>query len=98
MYPFGHVLWITLLALRTNTMISLEQLREVEPALKDMFDKEVERIRDLLYAQAKMALECFLEEKTGTKQEVHVPDFSFDSRERDALKRCQEIMDLKKKK
>ncbi len=78
-------------------MISLEKLREIEPALKDMPDKELDHIRDLLYAHAKLALECFFEDKTGAKREVHIPDFSFDSRERAALKRCEEIMALKKK-
>lgn len=47
-------------------MISLEKLREVEPALKTVSDQELERIRDILYAHAEMALESFIEAKTGS--------------------------------
>jgi len=75
-------------------MISLEQIRELEPSLQDAPDEEVARIRELTYSLVQLALECFLEKKTGVKQEVQVPsayDFLFDSEERKALKRCAEI-------
>ena len=75
-------------------MISIEELRKIEPELQELPDAEVEHIRDLLYDQAKLALECFLQDKTGKKHEVHIPspsDFIFDSMERAAFKRSQEI-------
>lgn len=51
-------------------MITLKQLRELEPSLKDLPDEEVYRIRELLYDQATLALECFLETKTGKSIEL----------------------------
>jgi hypothetical protein len=46
-------------------MITLEQLRKLEPSLKDLPDDEVFRIRELIYDHAELALSCFLETKTG---------------------------------
>ncbi len=44
-------------------MLSFEELRKVDPALKDVSDDELWEIRDLLYQQAQLALQCFLESK-----------------------------------
>ena len=49
-------------------MISLEELRELEPGLKDMSDAEVTKIRILLYSQAQLALKCFIDSKTSKKE------------------------------
>jgi hypothetical protein len=73
-------------------MISFEELRKVDPALRDVSDEELERIRDLLYAQARLALGCWFEEKKGFQKiplgcslsEVEMPE----------LKQCK----LKKRK
>lgn len=54
-------------------MISLEEMRGLEPALKNAPDKDVEVIRNLLYAHAQLALECFIEEKNGSKMSSLVP-------------------------
>ena len=81
-------------------MLSIEQIRELEPTLRDAPDEDIESIRESIYAHAQLALECFLEEKTGEKHEVPTPsvsDFMYEAKERAALKRCKEIMDLKKK-
>lgn len=49
-------------------MISFEELKKVEPAFKKISDKKLEEIRNLLYAQAQLALECFLENKADSKK------------------------------
>ncbi len=50
--------------------MTLKQLRELEPSLKDLPDHEVFRIRQLLYDHAMLALSCFLETKTGKSIEL----------------------------
>ncbi|MCC7160618.1 hypothetical protein IT399_02780 [Candidatus Nomurabacteria bacterium] len=47
-------------------MISLERLKEIEPKLKDKSDEELVKIRDLLYGLAKLSLESYLEDKSGS--------------------------------
>ncbi len=49
-------------------MISLEELRALEPKLKDTSDKELLEIRRLLYAQAELALECYWKMKKDKKK------------------------------
>jgi hypothetical protein len=44
-------------------MISLEEMREIEPSLKDKSDKEVEEIRRLLYELGNLALDRFFDSK-----------------------------------
>lgn len=48
-------------------MLSFERLRKVEPALQKIPDVQLERIRHLLYLEAQLALECFLEQDAGSK-------------------------------
>ncbi len=48
-------------------MISIEKLREAEPAFNNITDEEVERIRELLYKFAKLALEIYIENREGSK-------------------------------
>ena len=51
-------------------MMTIEQLRELEPSLKDLPDNEVFRIRQLIYDHAELALSCFLKTKTGKSIEL----------------------------
>jgi hypothetical protein len=53
-------------------MISLEKLREIEPALEKVSDEELTVIRNLLYAQGQLAFECWLESQSGSKYPVGV--------------------------
>lgn len=56
-------------------MISLEKLREIEPALEKVSDEELIIIRDLLYAQGQLAFEMWLEEQesqSGSKNPLGV--------------------------
>ncbi len=53
-------------------MITLKQLREIEPLLEKVSDEELTIIRDLLYKQGQLAFECWLEEQTGSKNPVRV--------------------------
>lgn len=46
-------------------MISLEKLREIEPALEKVSDEELIVIRNLLYAQGQLAFEMWLEGQRG---------------------------------
>jgi hypothetical protein len=48
-------------------MITLEKLREIEPALEKLSDEELIVIRNLLYAQGQLAFEMWLESQTGSK-------------------------------
>ncbi len=54
-------------------MISIEQMREIEPTLKNAPDEDVEVIRNLIYTHAQLALDCFIEEKNGSKMSPLVP-------------------------
>lgn len=47
-------------------MLSIEKLRQIEPALAELPDEEVEVIRDALYDAAGMAYELW-REKSGSK-------------------------------
>lgn len=56
-------------------MISLEKLREIEPALEKLSDEELIVIRNLLYAQGQLAFEMWLEEQqsqSGSKYPLGV--------------------------
>ena len=48
-------------------MLSLEKLREIEPELKDISEKELEKIRDQLYSLANLALETYFDDKEKNK-------------------------------
>lgn len=47
--------------------LSLEELRETEPSMKDIPDKELGEIRDIIYQQAELSLEYYLEHEKGIK-------------------------------
>ena len=53
-------------------MISLEELKRIEPALMNKSDEELTKIRNLLYGQAQLAFECFLEDKCGSNNPLGV--------------------------
>ena len=53
-------------------MITLDELRQIEPALKNTSDEELTKIRNLLYGQAQLAIECWLEDKSGSKNPPRV--------------------------
>lgn len=48
-------------------MISLEKLKQIEPALVDIPDEQLLKIRRLLYQYAIFVLEEYLEKTTGSK-------------------------------
>ena len=48
-------------------MITIEELKKLEPELVDKSDEEVTIIRNLLYQAANIALENFIEDKSGSK-------------------------------
>ncbi len=48
-------------------MISLEQCRKIDPKLSRLSDEELTRVRDLLYEFGFLALETFMEDKSGSK-------------------------------
>jgi len=47
-------------------MISLEQCREVDPKLVKLSDEELTRVRDLLYEFGFLAMETYIENKSGS--------------------------------
>jgi hypothetical protein len=49
-------------------MISIEQIRESDPALKDLPEEELIRAREVLYGLAQLAIECYLDDKSKTKE------------------------------
>ena len=51
-------------------MITIEELKKLEPALVDKSDEEITVIRNLLYQGANLALENFFEDKSGSKNPV----------------------------
>ena len=53
-------------------MISLEELKRIEPALENKSDEELTVIRNLLYGQAQLAIECFIEDKCGSNNPLGV--------------------------
>jgi hypothetical protein len=55
-------------------MISLEELREIEPGFKGMSDKEMEEIRDLLYAQGQLIFDCWMEDEAIAKKKLNGGD------------------------
>jgi len=53
-------------------MISLEELRRIDPTLEKISDDELIIIRNYLYAQGQLAFECWLEKQSGSKYPVRV--------------------------
>lgn len=51
-------------------MLSIEQCRKVDPAIKDLPDEEVARLRDALYGFGQLAFEVWQSEKFGSKNPV----------------------------
>lgn len=53
-------------------MISLERLREIDPRFREVTDEELIKIRYSLYILGQLALESFIEKKTGSKYPIRV--------------------------
>ncbi len=53
-------------------MISLEELRRIDPRLKNVPDEKLIKIRHSLYSLAQLGIESYLEKKTGSKYPVRV--------------------------
>lgn len=53
-------------------MLSLEQIRKIDPALADIPDAELEQIRDAYYAAAQLAFDVRAERKSGSKNPVRL--------------------------
>ena len=54
-------------------MINIEELKRIDPKLQGKSDKEIIEIRNLLYGLAKLTLETYFEEKSGSKLPVFPP-------------------------
>lgn len=48
-------------------MISLEQCRKIDPKLDNLSDEKLTHIRDLLYEFGYLAMETYIEDKSGSK-------------------------------
>lgn len=48
-------------------MITLQQARRIAPELNHLSDRELQRILDLLYALADLAIDTYLAEQPGSK-------------------------------
>ncbi len=48
-------------------MISLEELKKIDPALQKYSDKELLKIRALLYSAGQLAIESYVASKSGSK-------------------------------
>lgn len=53
-------------------MISLNELRKIDPRLEKIPDEELIKIRHSLYSLGQLALEAFIEQKTGSKLPLRV--------------------------
>lgn len=53
-------------------MISLEELRKTDSRLEDISDEELIKVRHSLYSLGQLALETFMESKTGSKYPIRV--------------------------
>ena len=53
-------------------MISLKEFREIDPRFNEVTDKELIKIRHSLYILGQLALESFIESKTGSKYPLRV--------------------------
>ncbi len=53
-------------------MISLEEFRNTDPRFNEVTDEELIKIRYSLYILAQLALESFVESKTGSKNPLRV--------------------------
>ena len=53
-------------------MITFDELKRIEPALREKSDEELTVIRNLLYGQAQLAIESFIEDKSGSKNPLRV--------------------------
>jgi len=42
-------------------MLSIDELKKIEPALQDLSDEEITDIRARLYALAELALDCWVD-------------------------------------
>ena len=47
-------------------MISLDELKKIDPKLSKYSDEELEKIRALLYSLGQLAIESFLDNKKGS--------------------------------
>ncbi len=53
-------------------MISIEELRKIDPRFCEVTDEELIKIRHSLYILGQLALESFIESKTGSKNPLRV--------------------------
>ena len=51
-------------------MLSVNQLRKIDPSLKEMTDREIEILREDFYTMAQIAFDFWLEQKGGSKNPV----------------------------
>lgn len=53
-------------------MISLEEFRNIDPRFNEVTDEELVKIRHSLYILGQLALESYLEYKSGSKYPLRV--------------------------
>lgn len=51
-------------------MLSLEQLREIDPKFKNVSDAKLTNVRDNLYEIGQLAFECWFEEQQQKKSKL----------------------------
>lgn len=53
-------------------MISLKEFRDIDPRFNEVTDEELIKIRHSLYVLGQLALESYIESKTGSKNPLRV--------------------------
>jgi len=53
-------------------MISLKEFRDIDPRFNEVTDEELIKIRHSLYVLGQLALESYIEKKTGSKNPLRV--------------------------
>lgn len=53
-------------------MISIEDMRNIDPRFREVTDEELIKIKHSLYILGQLALESYIESKTGSKNPLRV--------------------------
>ena len=53
-------------------MISLKEMRDIDPRFNEVTDEELYKIRYSYYSLVQLALESYIEKKTGSKHPIRV--------------------------
>ena len=53
-------------------MISIEELRKIDPEMENLSDEELTKVREMLYSLGQLAFDSWLEDNDGSKNPVGV--------------------------